>query len=305
MRIGCLLALAPLLACVPSVLHSQTQTPAGTDGPAYDVVSVRPNPATDFRTPSNLVQRPDGGFTATNLPVATLISRAYPPAIPVEFVGLPDWGLRERWDVTATSTRPNATADDRMAMLRALLADRFKLVVHVERRPRDVYELILARSDGRLGSGIKPLADVDCVAVRAAAQRARESGAPQPPPTPPRLVPSSTGGPPRVEFSAPPAPCTLMMVGDEVRGQGELKDLVSLFRFSTQRETVDKTGLTGFFEFAMRFAASSRPLEATAVVDAAPTLFTAVQEQLGMKLVPVKVERDTLVIENLERPTEN
>jgi uncharacterized protein (TIGR03435 family) len=81
-----------------------------------------------------------------------------------------------------------------------------------------------------------------------------------------------------------------------------------MFRVSIQREVVDKTGLTGFFEFAMRFdrLASSRPPETTAVPDAALTVFTAVQEQLlGIRLVPATVERNTLVIVRLERPTEN
>jgi uncharacterized protein (TIGR03435 family) len=301
------MALPLLLAAWSPAVLSQTPVPPAPEGPTYEVVSVKANTSTTFN--SSVTQRPDGGLTALNLPVGALIARAYPPAIPADIVGLPDWGMRDRYDVTATSTRPNVTPDDRVAMLRALLADRFTLAAHMENRQREVYDLVLARSDGRLGTGITPL-DVDCAAQRAAAQAARAGGAPPPPPPPPPTVlpPLTAGGPPRVQYATPPEPCMLRMANENLEGQGMVADLLTLFRAATGREVVDRTGLTGSYQVTMRFdpAASRRgPETIAASPDAAPSVFTAVQEQLGMKLQSARVERPTLVIDRLERPTEN
>jgi uncharacterized protein (TIGR03435 family) len=102
------------------------QTPAG---PTFDVVSIKrhiPEPGSlGFNSTQN--QRPDGGFTMTNIPAAILISRAYPPNAPVDMAGLPGWAMSERYDVSATSTLSQAMPEDRVAMMRAMLADRFKL----------------------------------------------------------------------------------------------------------------------------------------------------------------------------------
>ena len=96
-------------------------------------------------------------------------------------------------------------------MLRAMLADRFKLVVHVEKREQPVYELLLARSDGRLGSGMQP-SNVDCAtkleAQRVALEAAQAAGTPPPRPETPDL-------------KAPPAPCTLRTLAAIIRDRGD------------------------------------------------------------------------------------
>jgi uncharacterized protein (TIGR03435 family) len=288
------------IASAQNTVSAQNPRPA----PTYDVVSIKPSTATTFSP--NVVQRPDGGLTAVNVAVGTLIARAYAPAVPADFVGLPDWGTRDRWDVTTTSPRPDVTAEERTAMLRAMLGDRFKLVVHVEKRPRDVFELVPARTDGRLGPGLQKL-DIDCTATRAAARAALDAGV-RPAADPPKVLPPLTpGGQPRLVASGPPPPCTLRMIGENLEGQGTIADLGTLFRIATGREMVDKSGLTGFYQITMRFdqMAARRPPEVVASPDAAPSVFTAVQEQLGMKLTAATVERDALVIDRLERPTEN
>src|SRR5215208_4086063 len=107
--------------------------------PAFDVVSIR---RTTGRAPGTSNQRPDGGFTLTNIPVSVLVSRAYPG---IDVTGLPDWARSDRYDVSAISSLPRPTPEDRIAMVRAMLADRFKLAAHVERREQPVYDLVLAR----------------------------------------------------------------------------------------------------------------------------------------------------------------
>jgi uncharacterized protein (TIGR03435 family) len=284
--------------------------------PTFDVVSIKRNAASQagrFENPTRIDQ-PDGGFTWTSVPVMMLIARAYPLGVPADMVGLPDWARREYYNVSATSTLAKATPEDRIAMLRAMLADRFKLVVHVEKREQQVYDLVLARGDGRLGPGLKP-SDTDCAtqlaAQRAAFEAAQSGGAPPPPPRP--------GLP---DFKVPPAPCTLRVIAAMLRdktgdGQGRLGDLLegettigSLaqgLRMSTRLEVVDKTGLTGTYHMRMDFdqTASFKGPDLAPSLDAPPSVFTALREQLGLKLESSRIERDTLIVDRLERPTEN
>ena len=182
-------------------------------------------------------------------------------------------------------------------MLRAMLADRFKLVAHMEKREQPAYDLVVARSDGRLGPNIKP-SEVDCAAQaaadRAAADAARATGTP-----PPRPQCSAFGGP------APP--CAFRMMGDRLDGGSTMEMLTRLLRPAAGRVIVDKTGLTGYYQVTLTYdrAAGLRGPDAAPAADAAPSVFTAVQEQLGLKLEPSRTSRETLVIDRLERPTEN
>jgi len=178
-------------------------------------------------------------------------------------------------------------------MIRAMLADRCKLAVHFEQREHDAYELVLARKDGKLGSGLTK-SDTDC---------SRPVAAP----------------PSRSDLSAPPPPCMLRTVGAVLRKQGgELGDLLEgdapmarladALRISLPgRQVVDRTGLTGSYRVTLNFNrnATLRPPGATASPDDAPSVFTAIQEQLGLKLQPTRLLRDTLVIDHIERPTPN
>jgi uncharacterized protein (TIGR03435 family) len=295
-----------------STSRAFTQAPAAPTGPTFDVVSIKLNTTGTLQT-GPPVERPDGGLRLTRVLVSVLIARAYPPAIPVEIIGLPDWAKTDRYDVIATSTLSRATPADRIAMLRAMLADRFKLVAHLETREQPVFDLILARRDGRLGPGITPI-DVDCdaqmAAARTAAEAARDAGTP-----PPTL--------PRPDFTAPPPPCTLRTVGailrsgrgdqtgtvgDLLEGEATMATFASALRPWAGRTVVDKTGLAGSYRVRMNFdmmAAVRAPSTAAPAPDAAPTIFTAIQEQLGLKLESSRASRDVLVIDRLERPTAN
>jgi uncharacterized protein (TIGR03435 family) len=301
-----------ILAGTVSVF-TQAQTPGS--GPRFDVVSIKrhiqtPGPL-GFNSTQN--QRPDGGFTMTNIRTAMLIYRAYPEASGAEAVGMPGWATSETYDVSATSTLTHATPEDRATMLRAMLADRFKLVAHIEPREQSVFDLVLAREDGKLGAGLTKT-DVDCAAIYAerAADLARRGGTPAPSPQMP-------------DFKAPPPPCLLRTVGAVMRdrlgdGQGRAGDLMEGettmenlalgLRMSSGRIVIDKTGLLGTYRVRMNF--ESRPPRlgpdttvAPDAADATPSVFTAVREQLGLKLESSKSQRDTLIIDRLERPTEN
>ena len=275
--------IAALLAASAAAVLAQS-------GPTFDVVSIKRNTAgVGPGTTAPPIQRPDGSLVLKNVPVNTLIARAYPG---VEMVGLPDWVRNEHNDVETTSTLTTATAEDRAAMMRAMLADRFKLVAHVEKREEPVYDLVLARKDGKLGKGLQK-SDADCS-------------------TPP---PPAAGRP---DLTQPPPPCTIREVGSTLRGdkQVALGDLiegettmailaVALRNFGTRRPVVDKTGLPGTYRIRMNFdmRATILPPSADQPPSDVATMFTAIQEQLGLKLEPSKAMRDVLVIDRLEHPT--
>jgi uncharacterized protein (TIGR03435 family) len=172
------------------------------------------------------------------------------------------------------------------AMLRAMLADRFKLAVHYEIQERPVYALVLARADGRLGPNIKK-SELDCDAIQAA----RRAGSKEPPPA------TSNGAP----------ACGMSMrggVGLEVlMGARPLSALASSFGSGTTgRVVIDKTGLSGLYDMTLNYVSQPKP---DAPPGTPPDVFTAVQEQLGLKLESDRAPLKILVIDRIERPTEN
>jgi uncharacterized protein (TIGR03435 family) len=293
-----------LVATLTSIVFAYPSAQSPPRGPTFEVVSIKRN--TTSQLGSNVNQRPDGGFTMTNIPAGTLIARGYSQA-PADMVGLPGWAMSERYDVSATSSLSSATQDDRTAMLRAMLADRFKLTAHFEKREQSVFDLLLARSDGRLGSGLTPI-ETDCdakiAADRAAAEAALNAGTPPPRPQIP-------------DFNAPPPPCTLRIVGsrpggptvgERMEGETTMANLAVALRMATGRLVIDKTGLSGSYRVAMTFdrlASRNGPDVAPRQDAAVPSVFTAIREELGLKLESSRAERDTLVIDRIERPTEN
>jgi uncharacterized protein (TIGR03435 family) len=273
---------------------------APPDGPRFDVVSIKRNTSNALGS-NGSSERPDGSFTLLNMPIMTLVGRAQFPAIPpIDMAGLPEWARSERYDVSTTSPlgRP-ATPEERAAMLRHMLVERVKLVTHVETREMPVYDLVLARSDGRLGPGIKP-SEIDCVAKaaadRAAAEAAQAAGTPPPRPSIP-------------DMNAPPPICGPIRVTNGMEGDTTMENLARLLRGvgGAGRPVIDKTGLPGSYRIKLEFDRSAGQTGPSISPSAAalPTVFTALQEQAGLKLESSKTEREVLVIDRLERPTEN
>ena len=278
-------------------LHLVLLALLGGAGQTFDVVSVKPHRPTADAPVGGRVDtlRPDGGLTMSRVPVALLLALAYQPTSTADMVGLPDWASREYFDITATASVSNPSLEDRLAMVRAMLADRFRLQVHRERREVPSFDLVLARSDGKLGPGLVKSAN-DCEAFTAArrqeAETAARSGAP--PPTSQRF---DSGSPP---------PCLFAAMPNGVNGDVTIGTLASMLRSSAGRVVVDKTGLSGYYRVSLTFAFV--PIQSGAAPppsDDQPSVFTAVREQLGLRLEPSRTERDVLVIDRLERPTEN
>jgi uncharacterized protein (TIGR03435 family) len=281
-------ALGVLVAAALLMPAAAGQLPAPATEPTFDVVSIKLSaPETGpTRTANIFRQRPDGGVTVVRMAVGNLIGRAYAPISRPEIFGLPDWASRDFYDVSATSPLPTPTPEQRTAMLRALLADRFQLLAHIERRELPSYDLVLDRKDGRLGAGLVP-SELDCEAM-AAARRAAVSIAP-----PPEFDPDR------------PAPCTIVGSLNSIKGEAAISVLTQMLRGSTGRLVVDKTGLRGAYRVNLTFDLANVALGAVAPPENALSVFTAVREQLGLRLEPSRTERDVLVIDRLERPTEN
>jgi|RhiMethySRZTD1v2_1073278.scaffolds.fasta_scaffold01301_3 uncharacterized protein (TIGR03435 family) len=291
---------ASILSVAVAATDVLTQSQSAPSGPTFDVVSVKRHvtpagagPLEEFN--STVRQRPDGGLTMLNIPAMTFIARAYTSA-PIDMVGLPEWARTERYDLEATASLVNPTAEQRAAMLRAVLVDRFKLAAHIENRDTPVYDLVVARNDKKLGASIKP-SEVDCLA-KAAADRAALEATGKPAPPPPGVF----------DPNAPPPPCSMRMTGDRMEGDATMENLARFLRSSAGRMVVDKTGLAGSYRVTLTFdrmAGLRGPQTGDPVPGAAPSVFTAVQEQLGLKLESSRAMLETLIIDRFERPTEN
>jgi bla regulator protein blaR1 len=173
--------------------------------------------------------------------------------------------------------------------LRALLADRFKLAAHRETREMEVYALVLARPGGQPGPALKP-STTDCS---------------------PEAVTARRGGPPP---AAPgrdaPVFCGLRgTVGKIQLGGFPLSTFANSLQGLAGRMVVDRTGLTGNWDGELTFAQerSNAPLppgvELPPVDPNAPNLFTALQEQLGLKLEATKAPVEVLAIDSVQQPT--
>jgi uncharacterized protein (TIGR03435 family) len=266
-------------------IHVEAQQPATT---RFEVLSIKPTRSEEARV--GFRTTPGGRFEWTNVPVGTLIGIAHSRFVfdNFETIGVPAWVDRERFDViaqTAAGTAAPGLSSEITAMLRAMLADRFKLITHWEQRERAVYALVVARPGARLGQGLHRV-DVGCEGTQAMTGGGRGSMRPG-------RGPNCTfgGGPGNVQANA----VTLQAFGSMI-GASELR-----------RPVIDRTGLSGNFDIDLRYRPDlgtrpDGPPQAPADPDA-PSIFTAVDEQLGLKLVSDRDPVDVLVIDRLERPT--
>ena len=151
-RAACVDLMFGLLAAVAALSAQQNPPAGGGETASFEVASIKPNK--DGISKAFPPMRSNGSFSASNVALKSVIANAYDVRI-FEIQGGPDWLVSERFDIIARG--PEGTPDRlRPAMLRTLLAERFKLVAHFETRDQQVYSLTLLRSDGRLGPQLKP-----------------------------------------------------------------------------------------------------------------------------------------------------
>jgi len=221
-----------------------------------------------------------GRWFAVNATPLTLVMNAY-PFQPYRILDAPGWMSSARYDINAVADGEPDRA--RMqTMLRTLLAERFNFVAHVEMRPLQTYQLVLAREDGRLGPQLKPWT-LDCDALR-------KSGK-----LPPAPVPRSAA-----DFAIA-VPCGMRGgMGVYAAGGRSIGDLASSLASDLSAPITDHTGLSGNFEIVLRWNPDPSAPGADPTL---PSLFTAVEEQLGLKLEARREPAEVLVIDRVERPT--
>lgn len=231
----------------------------------FEVASVKPN-NTGAEPSMNLPPR--GSVAIVSVPLENVIVNAYGiPAFRV--LDAPDWIRRERFDISAKI--PDDAAAGPLSMLQSLLEERFKLRVHRETREQPIYTLVVARSDGRRGPRLKP-SSADC------------GSAPAFPPT------AQCGA----LFGVGPA-------GGRIISRGQpLARVISALSMAVSRGVVDRTGFQGPFDVELEW---SSDVGASATNSNTPNIFTALQEQLGLRLEPSRGPVEVLVIESVERPT--
>ena len=273
--------------------HANQAGPVGAPL-TFEVASIRPiGPAAGVGPVLGTLGFPPGGqFVAHNIQFIALVRAAYPEFLSSHrIVGGPDWIRTQIFDINARATGDPLRA--RLTeMLKILLADRFQLKVHTEQREIDAYALVLARRDGRLGSGLRRRT-IDCEAPRPSPP-ARPSS---PPRVPRRFEPLE---PPECQWSS------IVMNGvNYFAGRGELiSRLLAHVQVNVDRAVVDRTGLQGRFDFDLEHA----PLEGPSTTDqpgGALPILTAIREQLGLMLESRRERMNVLVIDHVEMPTPN
>ena len=250
---------------------------AAQDLARFEVVSIKRH--VTLEASGGIQTLPDGTMIMINQPIASLIRGAVPTPVR-EVIGAPDWVNTERYDVT-TKPPAGSTAAQRREMPARMFAERMKLVAHVEQRERDTFALVLARSDGKLGPNLKP-STLDCA----------PRPAPAPGTTPPPVPPDARN---RCGGSFGP--------GSIISGGTTMDLLVQSLGGLAGGPVNNRTGLKGFYSVELHFAPGLVSDDRRG--DEPPQFLTALQEQLGLKLQPEKTMVPVLVIDSIERPSEN
>ncbi len=268
-RKGLPLLVAALVGPAALALQANAPGPAGAaKAPGFEVATIKPNPRTDGAW--RLQPTPDG-YTGLDVSLRELVGEAYGIYDGRLLTGGPPWIDRERFDLEAkfdAAEVPDAKTlsfRQRADMLRALLEARFRLKVHRESKDFPVYHLVLGKSGPKLSE------------------------------TRPEDVYQGVSG----------ANCLFRRSRPGyIQAQGcAPKDLEDLLRGASGRTVLDKTGMAGRYDFELRWAPENAAADSPEA--SAPSIFTALQEQLGLRLEPASAALSVLVIDAAERPSEN
>jgi len=295
-------------AAVQLLAQAPAQAPAAAPTSAmpsvtFDVASIRRNKQAEAdraAIPANVTvygarsqTLPGGRFLGRGMSARELIRDAYgyrnrPQS---DIVGAPRWIDEERYDVEAKAgvEFPSSTSvglpPAGQAALRALLAERFNLKVRIEMQRRPVYELVMQRADGRLGPNLVP-SKGGCVSFF-------------------EREPVNVGlafAKPSPDAPAPLRPCgTAAGAGAILAENMTLSDFVRILQVRPQinRTVIDRTGLTGRFDITIRADSDA------SAAGLLPPLQPSIQSQLGLTLRDAEAPVEILVIEHIDRPSEN
>ncbi|MGP0074894.1 MAG: TIGR03435 family protein [Bryobacteraceae bacterium] len=278
------LAVAGLALGVCLAFGQSSDKPAAAPRAEFEVASIKLNKSAEFG--GMIRPSPGGRFIGTNIPLRFVITVAY-SIKDFQLSGAPPWLMSERYDIEAKA-EGNANFDAMRPMLQTLLEERLMLKVHHETKELPVYALMVGKA-GKLHP-----AEGEC-------------------PPPPKTLPPPEPG------KLPFTPCGgFFMLPGHLTGQkatiAQLIDSLSIF---SGRIVLDKTDLAGKYDVDLQYTPAQAQLPAPPpppgvslpplppIDPNGPSLFTALQEQLGLKLESTKGPVDILVIDHVERPSEN
>jgi uncharacterized protein (TIGR03435 family) len=224
--------------------------------PEFDVTSVKPS-----RSDSGWqgIDTMPGRIRATSITLNRCIREAYGVG-PHQVIGGPDWIATDRWEIVARADRPVDDDDILMLMLRELLADRFRLVLHRETRMLPSYVLEVDKKKLKMQRAETGDSDTELHGGR--------------------------GGPTTLEAR-----------------KTDMNRLAEVLEWRMDRPVVNRTGLNGTFNFTLHWAPDNLRNPDDVADDV--SIFTAVGEQLGLRLRTAKAPVEVLVIDRVERPSEN
>jgi uncharacterized protein (TIGR03435 family) len=285
------------LRCAAILFAIATSSPAlaqdidTTTGPAFEVASVKPSPRPEpnpfgFPVGSTIRFLPGGRFTATQATLRDLIRRGY-DIQDVRITGGPEWMGSDRFDLAAAAEAGAGRGADQMQrMLRSLMQERFALRVHPETREMSVYHLVTTRRDAP-GPRLRP-STVDCETLR----EKRGPGGTAP----------ADGSEPecQISFTVSAGSMTIGFRGERTSA------LARRVIPERDRPVLDRTGLSGTFDGELTFAPEPLPgFPRLPGSENGVSVFTALQEQWGLKLEPARGPVEILVVDGATRPTEN
>jgi uncharacterized protein (TIGR03435 family) len=267
-----------------------------SDKPVFEVTSIKVNNSGQQGTQA--LREPGGLYRVTNATLRALVASAYTNEFPPKgrlIFGGPSWIDSERFDIEARAKGDLSSANERL-MLQSLLESRFKLSLHHETRQLPLYALTVTKA-GKTGPQLIPHSDDSQCSPLSTDKPPRQPG-------PTENLPTYCGG-----FFMNPRPGDLR---ETARGV-TMSMLASFLNQSLDRKVLDKTGLDGTFDLKLEFSPETGPGSsgpstegnAESSPSTAPSLFTALQEQLGLKLESTKGPVDVLVIDAADQPTEN
>jgi bla regulator protein blaR1 len=298
----------PAVSQIPSV---QSGTAAQSKAAAqekmeFDVASVRQSPPGTF-TPPNFPLSPDDSYA----PTAGLLSADFPLTVYIEFAyklwltgeqrhsmlaGLPKWVSADSFTIHARRAG-SPTKDQMRLMMQSLLASRFKLSVHFETRSVPAFALTLAKP-GTAGPNLRPHSEGPSCETLAPASGENVSS------SHPEAFPRECN-----VFGLSRRPDHTFLAGSRNTTMEWIAASLASLPGGLDRPVVDRTGLTGRYDFTIEWTADANtPGTSTSEAQLDPqaaTFLEAVKEQLGLKLEPVKAPLNVLVIDRVERPSEN
>jgi uncharacterized protein (TIGR03435 family) len=280
---------------------------------AFDLISIHPEKNPDADSGVNVPYGPEdtyadtgGVFRAINWPVFRLMGFAFKGVGAHFHDTLPDWAVSEGFNIEARSDNPHPTKDQMRLMVQSMLFERFGLKIHYEERTLPAYAVVLIKP-GVLGSGLRPHPAGSCTGAAAAVREQPSvgegagAGAALPPSyaTLPDGFPIRCGTFVNMPGSQPymrhegGRDLTMAQITSTFSGMGNLG-----------KPVVDQTGLAGTYDWVMEFIDERDGRNPPP--DAVGLNFTgALEKQLGMRLVSTKTTIETLVVDHIERPSEN